>query len=91
MMIKNKIINIIYKLSRKEKSEEAREQDKIIVKLRYDDGIHWKWNCPNCNPNGLTFTYSARINRQWGVSKDKVYCVNCKTLYDFIKEEREVE
>jgi uncharacterized protein YbaR (Trm112 family) len=54
------------------------------VILKYDDGIHWKWQCPRCS-NGLSYTYSKRINHQWGIPDNKVYCAICKTFYDYEK------
>ena len=58
-------------------------ENKPIVKLKYEDGYNWRWNCPN---HKGTFTYSRSINVQWGIPEDKVYCAVCGTLYDFEKE-----
>lgn len=53
-----------------------------VIKLRPDDGLHFRWTCPKCTG---TFTYSKRINTQWGIPVDKVYCAVCNVLYDFEK------
>ena len=69
------------------KPKEKEQEPKVTkVTLLYDDGIHWRWNCPNDNCKGGSFTYSKRINHQWGVPDNKVYCAVCNTLYDFEKE-----
>jgi hypothetical protein len=73
---------IKFKLSKNSKIIDTNFNNNIIV-LRYEDGTHWRWNCPN---HGGTFTYSKSINRQWGIPEDKVYCAVCDKLYDFEKE-----
>lgn len=40
----------------------------------------YTWECPN---HSGSFTYSKRINRQWGHPEDKVFCAVCCKYYDF--------
>ncbi len=51
-----------------------------LTRIPDDEEFLYTWECPECHGN---YTYSRRINAQWGHPKDKVFCAVCSRYYNF--------
>lgn len=68
----------------KNAKETANEVEKVKVTIKFvgvfDGQRTFRWKCPSCEGN---YSYSNKINAQWGHPEDKVFCAVCCEYYDF--------
>lgn len=60
--------------------EEESGVGKVVLKPSPRGGGEYNWKCPKCN--GGHFSWSRKINEQWGHPEDKAFCAVCFVYHD---------